>query len=69
MAVKDIIKVPISVTLEVSRAEWDLAYGTGTEFADVKESVRAYVLNMLDDLTSGNSGAGDGAIKNVKARG
>lgn len=63
---KDIIKVPISVTLEVSREDWDLAYGTGTAAADVKENVRDHIINMLCELTSGNAGAGDGAIKTVR---
>jgi hypothetical protein len=64
----DIIKIPINVTLDVSRKEWDLAYGTGTVAADVKEDVREHILNMLHELTSGNSGSGDGAIKNVTPR-
>lgn len=64
----DIIKVPINVTLEVSREDWNLAYGTGTVAADVKENVQEHILNMLNDLTSGNSGAGDGAIKTVTPR-
>jgi hypothetical protein len=62
---KDIIKVPISVTLEVSRKEWDLAYGTTTETAEVQADVLDHILNLLNELTTGNHGAGDGAIKSV----
>jgi hypothetical protein len=65
---KDIIRISIPAVLEVSRSEWDQAYGTGTGAIEVRDNVREHILNMLHELTSGNSGAGDGAIKTVTPR-
>lgn len=65
---KDIIKIPINVTLEVSRDGWNLAYGTGTDVDVVTQDVRDTILGILQDLTNGQSGAGDGAIKTVTPR-
>lgn len=62
----DIIKVNIAVTLEVSKSDWDLAYGTTTETSAVAEDVRDTIFNHLQELTTGNQGAGDGAIKTVR---
>lgn len=65
---KDIITITLPVTLRVSRSEWDLAYGTGTDADVVRDNVREHLLNLLDALTAGDSGAGDGAIKTVTPR-
>lgn len=61
-------KISVSVVLTVDRDAWDLAYGTGTDQVTIRDNVREHILNMLHELTSGNSGAGDGAITNVKPR-
>jgi hypothetical protein len=63
-----LVKVNLNVTLEVDPAEWDLAYGTGVEAAVVREDVREHIINLLNELTTGNHGAGDGAIKRVTPR-
>jgi hypothetical protein len=65
---KDIIKINVNVTLEVSKADWDLAYGTGTDSNVVKENVRDHILGILQALTTGDQGAGDGAIKTATPR-
>lgn len=61
-------KISVNVDLVVDRDEWDLAYGTGTNPIVVRDNVREHIFNLLQELTSGNSGAGDGAIKTVTSR-
>jgi hypothetical protein len=61
-------KISVSVVLTVAVDEWDLTYGTGTEPEVIQEDVRTNILGILEELTKGNSGAGDGAIKTVTPR-
>lgn len=62
------IKVSISAVLTVDPDGWDLAYGTGTDEAVVRKDVQEAIVLILEELTKGQSGAGDGAIKAVKVR-
>lgn len=41
------MKVTVTLSLDVDPAAWDLAYGTGTAAKDVREDVRAYILNAV----------------------
>ena len=62
------IKINFNVTVEVDPEEWDEAYGQGSEAKVVREDVREHLLYRLQELTSGDHGAGDGAIKTVTPR-
>lgn len=55
--------VTFSVAIEVDPQEWDLAYGSGTSVKEIREDVRRYFVNTIQQC-----GAADGAVKNVKER-
>jgi hypothetical protein len=40
-------KVSVNLVIEVDPDSWDLAYGTGTKVADIRDDVREYVLNAM----------------------
>jgi hypothetical protein len=41
------IKVPVTLTLDIDPQMWDLAFGTGTDEAAVRDDVRAYLVNYF----------------------
>jgi hypothetical protein len=41
------VKIRVPLTIEVDPAEWDLIYGSGKSAAEIREDVRAYVLNAV----------------------
>jgi hypothetical protein len=62
------MKVIFSVTVEVDKDEWASCYGIDNTAQAVKDDVRETLLQTLEQLTDGNHGAGDGAIKSVTPR-
>jgi hypothetical protein len=44
------IKFTVSLSVEVDADAWDLAYGTGTDPAAVRDDVRAYLADNLPEL-------------------
>jgi hypothetical protein len=48
-------RISVSVTLEVDPEEWDREYGNGSSAKEVREDVKGYVKNLLqqsnDSLT------------------
>jgi hypothetical protein len=43
------MKIAIHITIDVDPAEWDLIYGNGSRPDEVREGVRQYVGNLVQE--------------------
>lgn len=50
------MKVRITLTIDVDRESWSVIYGTTDAATDVREGVRSYVLNQIQQSDAADEG-------------
>lgn len=51
------VRIRVTLILDVDREEWDLSYGSGETIEELRDDVKRYILNNIQQSPAADDGA------------
>lgn len=51
------VRIRVTLILDVDREEWDLSYGSGETIEELRDDVKRYILNNIQQSQAADDGA------------